>query len=362
MRPQEKWNKRDPTQKRRRRPRYPPRIMPNSSSHPPTAKSDAVTPVSDGSSPGDTATEAADDLDQAEDRENGSNEPELPPLLTRRAGSAEPTGRLGLSQAIQNRRLTRSSPTRPPGESEDQPIDLDQMQKSVRRQLFPSPNKARSDPFPSGNHKPSENLPSFVRRSPRLNRTKNVFAEADMGQLEANALKPPSTPGGTQTSVFKTPKRAFGAEVSLNVQRTPKTGDPTVASISIGLNNTPAKMTPFTRSIHESLQNVPLNLEDPFGADGTNPSALDWPDLPPLSGSSPMSSNPIFQFDLSELTTELHTDFNDFLSTDIPMPSSPPAAFFDTGNDISTRYSGLNELSPMKGNGQVLRRSPRKNV
>ena len=51
--------------------------MPNSSTHPTAAKSDAVTPASDGSSPGDTATEATDDPEQGDDR---NNEPDLPPL------------------------------------------------------------------------------------------------------------------------------------------------------------------------------------------------------------------------------------------------------------------------------------------
>ena len=342
MRPQEKWNKRDPTIRRRRRNRNPPRFFPNNTTNPNSTRSDAVTPASDGSSPNDTATEAADG-DEGGDQGEGEEtavEPDLPPQRIR-STSAGPETRLGLHQAVLNRRGTRSSPLRPASD----PIEIDITPKNVRRQLFPSPNKPKSAPTTHPSKEPE--LPSFVRRSPRLNKTKDVFTD-----LEAPSTPPrPSTTGHS----FRTPGREFGDELSGNIQRTPsQSTERTSTAAILGFNKTPARMTPFTRSIHDALMST--SAEDMLNS--TVP--LDFPDLPSLNGSSPMSTNPIFQIDFSELTTDIPTDFHDIFSTDAPMPSSPPVdAFFGDADGIDY---GLLDPELLKSPVNEVRRSPRKRV
>ena len=343
MRPQEKWNKRDPTMRRRRRNRNPPRFFPNNTTSVQT-RSDAVTPASDGSSPNDTATEAADGDaggDQGEEEEEATGaEPDLPPQRIR-STSAGPETRLGLHRAVLNRRATRSSPLRPASD----PIEIDMTPKNVRRQLFPSPNKSQPAPTTSTSKEPE--LPSFVRRSPRLNKTKDVFTEVNQ----------PTTPPRSATTgrPFKTPGREFGDEMSGNIQRTPSRSTERSSTAAIlGFNKTPARMTPFTRSIHDALMST--SAEDMLNS--TAP--LDFPDLPSLKGSSPMSTNPIFQIDFSELSTDIPQDFHDIFSTDAPMPSSPPVAAFL--GDMSVIDYGLLDPQLLQSPDSDVRRSPRKRV
>lgn len=400
MRPPDKWQKRDPTEKRKRQRTYrskSQRAAGKKSGAGAAAKSDAATPASDGSSPGDTATEAAD----GEDRDNNgeaaedSNEPELPPMPQHpRASSAEPIVRsLRFGMALNKHpgvgvRATKSSPV---NGSAKEPIELDLTPQPVRRQLFPSPDNIKTaQARAQAREAPTEKLPAFVRRSPRLNKTIDVLAPSpshgpdsnkenirvsrkdslddlfDHASYDADILLPPTTPTPKRRSeriLFKTPsktpQRAFGDMISPNIQRSiPGLGTPmmvsskhSMVSAPVGTNKTPKNMTPFTRSIHEALaeasaQYVGTSPHRPSGNQSfdhvTNSildpgMAFDFPDLPSLKGYSPVSSNPILHFDFSELTTEqLNTDYNDAFSTDATMPSSPPLGFFnfiDTNND-----------------------------
>ena len=422
MRPEEKWNRgpKDPKEKRKRR--YRPRserAAARNTNNSKNARSEAGTPTSDTSTPQDTATEAADrdegDNDDQEGNISGQtaavDEPELPPI-PRRATSAEPTTRTtmgGLRAAMlgaKGQRAVQSSPIRPHG-SEAEPIEIDLTPKPLRRQLFspqnPDSAKSAATASSSESSRPLASLPNFVRRSPRLNKTKEVFdlggtlvADPHGGNNKENCTParglvdglddlfddgeddiqlPPMTPTPTRRSdrlIFKTPSktpnRTLGAIVSPNVRRSlQKSIRHPAAAALLGGNKNVADMTPFTKQIHQLLSDAvshqirsspnrpppPHPRSTPKKSSPKNAMEFDFPDLPSLNNSSPMSQNRHINFDLSELTTErLDTDYQDVPSTDAPMPSSPPPGFF---NFVDTHDDGMNGLwSEIDfGNGHV---------
>lgn len=422
MRPPEKWNKgpKDPKEKKKRqyRPRSE-RAAARKTNNGNNAKSDAGTPTSDTSTPQDTATEAAErEETEYEDREgniggqtDAVDEPELPPM-PRRATSAEPAGQTtkmnlrGGLLAAKPQRAVQSSPMRPHG-SQAEPIELDMTPKPLRRQLF-SPQgqgSAKSAATASSNEssRPLASLPSFVRRSPRLNKTKDILSlgatsDGDVQELhnkenitpsgalvdglddlfndgEDDVQLPPMTPTPTRRSdrlIFKTPSktpsRTTGATLSPNIRRSmQKSVRHPAAAALLGGNKNVADMTPFTKQIHQLLSDAVSHQvqSSPNGPPPGYPrrtpqkpspkSAVDFdfPDLPSLNNSSPVSQNRHIHFDLSELTTDrLQTDNLDVPSTDAPMPSSPPPGFFDF---IDSHDDGVNGVwGEMNfGNGHV---------
>ena len=424
MRPEEKWNRgpKDPKEKRKRR--YRPRgerASARNTNNTKNAKSEAGTPTSETSTPQDTATEAADrDEGENEDREGNINgqaatvdEPELPPM-PRRATSAEPTAQkttssLGIVlQGTKVQRAVQSSPIRPHG-SEAEPIEVDLTPKPLRRQLFSPQNsgsaKSAASASSSESSRPLASLPNFVRRSPRINKTKEVFeiGGVSVGILHAPENKenctparrlvdglddlfddgeddvqlPPMTPTPTRRSdrlTFKTPSKTpapiAGAVISPNVQRSLlKSMRHPAAAALLGSNKNVADMTPFTKQIHQLLSDTVSHQvrsspdrpppahsrRTPKKSSPKHPTEFDFPDLPSLNNSSPMSQNRHIYFDFSEITTErLDTDYEDqnVPSTDAPMPSSPPPGFF---NFVDTHDDGMNGLwSEIDfGNGQA---------
>lgn len=295
------------------------------------------------------------------------------------------------------------------------PIEIGFSPKPVRRQLFPSPVKiqVRSDPGPTVMSTASTSaesiLPTFVRRSPRLNKTRDIFApsaattavvaggkenaapapeEIPVSQAPDDGLDhlfeegpvdlelPPMTPTPKRRSErillqtpSKTPSRQFGAEMSPNVDphpnfRTPKpraNNQHALLSVLLGTNHKDVStMTPFSRSIHDAItSDAPILL----GIPGDEPAPLrgsakkitpnkalhfDFPDLPSLKGSSPMSGNQLVDFNLSELTTDqLNSDFQDPFASHSTLPSSPPAGMFDFleshGEDMAAVWGELME-------------------
>ncbi len=401
-------------------------------------KSDAQTPASDDSSPAETDAPDVEENETSNNEDSIANEgePQLPPMpQSFRASSADP-GPRGLRTCARHRaseRQVQSSPGQMHG-SESVPIEIDLTPKPVRRQLFPSPDKTqvRSDPGPTVAGKPAPFLPAFVRRSPRLNKTRDVFAMApgavaitvdgkenaapsiavmDDGLADlfeegpAEVELPPMTPTPKRRSerLFlktpsKTPSRQFGSDLSPNADllpnfRTPKAKSgthPALAALLGTVQKNVLDMTPFTRSIHDALTSdvhMPVNIpaEDPAlthsEAKNATPKkaiAFDFPDLPSLKNSSPMSSDQLLNFNFSEVTTDqLTSDYVDPFVNNAPMPSSPPAGLFsyldphhDTTmeamwDEIIEADAGESsyrdpEAAEMNHSTQPLRRSPRR--
>lgn len=224
-------------------------------------------------------------------------------------------------------------------------------------------------------------------------------------------MPPPTTPKRrSERLLFKTPgrtpSREFGEAMSPNVQRTPsamrtpKNTQPVTSIITNpaqrGLD--PTEMTPFSRSIHEVLSETggqPSQCPNTPSAGEIRRSRrtprrvvnkddkdiFDFPDLPSLKGSSPMSGEPMLAFNFSEMTTDhLQPDTNDAPSTDRPMPSSPPQGYFafmhdkdEHGNDFWADFSIQDdptsifqdlddETLRVEARTGSLRRSPRKHA
>ena len=268
--------------------------------------------------------------------------------------------------------------------SEDEPIEVDLTPQPIRRQLFPSPDKfnilADMDAAGGTTAIVATAMPSFVRRSPRLNKAKDLIfglggaegAEgADKENIAAtsfsddglddlfnangneNELPLPMTPTPKRRSeriLFKTPGRTPGrtpgAELSPNIQRR----HPAVAAL-LGTSKRVSEMTPFSRQIHEALSDAaeayaktspmhppPAHLSrTPKKTTPKQNDGFDFPDLPSLNGNSPLSTGPMVQFNFSELMTgQLNSEFNDVFDTDVTFPSSPPSSFFQfTSHDDS---------------------------
>ncbi|KIW90715.1 uncharacterized protein Z519_08498 [Cladophialophora bantiana CBS 173.52] len=418
-RPASKWQKKDPKEKGKRK-RNPPKPFGKTNGNSNT-RSDAQSPPSDDSSPGDSATDAPDaEENDTEISQNGNaaaddGEPQLPPIpRSFRANSAGP-GTRGLQARTRQQtggRQVQSSPTRAHG-SEDIPIEIDLTPKPVRRQLFPSPDKSHT-PSDSGPPPTTTNtsLPAFVRRSPRLNKKRDVFAvstaavELDVNGKEnvapattvvgdglaelfeeapADIQLPPTTPTPKRRSErillktpSKTPQRQFGAQLSPNADqlphfRTPKARQDQHPALTALLGTVPKdvlQMTPFSRSIHEALTSdhaLDLNLTEDdkailraSGKKETPKKAIsfDFPDLPSLKNSSPMSGDQLMNFAFSEMTTDqLTSDLIDPFTT-TTMTSSPPTGFFgyldttEMDNGVSSMWESLVDANVAYHTGQ----------
>lgn len=266
-------------------------------------------------------------------------------------------------------------------------------------------------------------MPSFVRRSPRLNKTKDILLDFgdpegankeniritafsddglddlfDIGGGE-NDLPPPMTTTPTRRSeriLFKTPgltpRRTPGAELSPNVLRR----HPAVEAL-LGPSKKIAEMTPFSRSIHEALSDAaeayaktsPMHppagrlLRTPKDTTPKQDDDFDFPDLPSLNGNSPMSADPMLQLNFSDFTTaQINSEFNEVFDTDMTFPSSPPPSFFPPYTSHDDAHEAMwNEIGIMPAEtevnhfaypdpsessltepapSQMLRRSPRK--
>jgi hypothetical protein len=429
-RPKEKWQR--VSKARRKRGGKGAAKPPKKLNGPPNPRSDAPTPASDDSSPADTSTEAPDGYDQDDDLQGlddemtDNNEPQLPPMPRQmRANSLGPNAQgLRRAQTAQlSQRQVQSSPTKGTEHDLDH-TEADLTPKPLRRQLFPSPNKPLSAPgstHGSVQAQRLELLPSFVRRSPRLTKTKDVFQVPGIAgavaltadgkenvlpeafvdhamslddlfdMVEDEPILPPSTPQRrSERLTSKTPQRSFGNELSSNALRSPglrtpkaKQAQHPVATALLGsVVKDVADMTPFTRNVHEALHGqYILETLTPQRLKKTNKRvsppknvAFEFPDLPSLQGSSPSNNDNFFNVNFSELPTDIQTDLSMF-STDAPMPSSPPTFFqfinSDGENDhtiddwgqvqdqhgVKSAYNGHGDNDI--GSGQTPRRSPR---
>ena len=395
------------------------------------ARSDAPTPMSDDSSPTGTAPDGEDNEDEntGEDDPSDNNEPQLPLMpQNMRSSSAEPTS-WGLGRVLPKRpfpRQVHSSPGNRHG-SEADPVEIDLTPKPIRRQLFPSPEKPQTRSDPTNNSTIAHivtKLPAFVRRSPRLNKTKDVFqvpglagAVAITADGKENIIPeiamddnldalfdgptddvqlPPSTPQRRSERILaKTPQRHFGTDLSPNVQQSPlfrtprlKQGHPVLAALIGTVKKSVDDMTPFTRAIQDAWNGngsfdmgflSPVNQrKTPKPTPPSKHVGFEFPDLPSLNSSSPMTSGNMFNMDFSELATDqLHNDMPDFFSTDAVVPSSPPGFynFIDADGGMGENVdwnTTVDEQAPQKESEYPepdemalnpphnLRRSPRK--
>jgi len=148
----------------------------------------------------------------------------------------------------------------------------------------------------------------------------------------------------------ETPQRHFGVDVSPNAGLLPSFPTPrsrhgqhpALAALLGTAQKDVLEMTPFSRSIHDALTSdapYALALADTQKAalqheakKATPKKAMtfDFPDLPSLKNSSPISHDQMINFNFSELTTDqLTSDFHDPFATHANMTSSPPAGLFN---------------------------------
>lgn len=394
-RPKEKWQKNtDGGKKKRKRPPRKPRTR---EQPPRTAStyldSEAQEPASDDSSPADTTAddEAEDAMTVNEDVANDGEEPELPPLPPR---SASAVPRRSAAFVIDSRQV-QSSPLKQGLINEA--TDGDLTPKPLRRVLFPFSNTTAKQAT-SDTHK-APLLPSLVRRSPRLQKCRDILAKPtgsvlvaadekentlpeDVVQVHADqflhglfeddadvALLPPLTPTPKRRSERlasrtpgRTPSREIGTSIIPNLRRSPNNTQCTprnknsVMDLFFDDDHDLTAMTPFSRGIHGLFNATPTG-KTPKSKKGTPRITFDFPDLPSLQTSSPMSHPKGLDLNFSELETDrLVTDIEP-LTTDLPMPSSPPewAGLDDFLNMDMTQWIDAEEdasfRTPKKGQG-----------
>ena len=368
MRPKEVWEKthsqRGPHEKRKRAPRGRKPDSETANSH---AGSDA--------SQGTLNSDASSPPNEANPEEGVVETTELPPAKRQRAMSVQmaPVKTKGNSTsdataAVALKRAIQSSPARIMG-TQKIPIEVEDLTpKPTRRMLFPSPTQseegralrgARTNSEKKIQHNPQ---PSTKDLSPDHDQDdKENCPPVDEGSIdhlfERNDDQPISRPitptpsSNVRTPSFKTPQR------SNSPRRTPKTSDffSSAARALLRPITTPQRtptrsmaqplgeITPFTAHLNSLLSEA--HTESPSNHN------FDFPSLPSLNSSPTQVRN---DFDFS------HFDAQDFLSTDAPMPSSPPAWFgvyvdpVEQGNGLWSDYQ-LPVPSPLTDEAGVVK-------
>ena len=267
-------------------------------------------------------------------------ESQLPPFQHRRASSQHtisPHAKQRITEEASAvaalERAIRSSPHKFRG-TEQVPIDVEDLTpQPTRRVLFPSPTLSE---------RAKSSRTSAVNGSDKgLNHNSgNVFEIADDDQADKENCPPPAEDDGldhlfadddhatraitptptssSQAHIFKTPRRSpnrlppttgdFFSSTAKALLRPPTTPKRTPSKDLQPL----ADLTPFTAHLNQLLSDA--NNGD--GSPGSR--SFDFPSLPSLHntpGRRPMD------FDFSQFESQ------DLLSTDVPMPSSPPAWF-----------------------------------
>ena len=258
------------------------------------------------------------------------------------------------------RRQLFSSPTRPSG-----PAVLSEVSPNIVRRS-PRLNKthnvltsAAKLPSPKGASIASQNK-TPLRKNHTVDDLDDLFNASD--NEDASFVQPPQTPTPIRRSgrlLAKTPDHSSHTPLDekinpqlltpsqqrlLNILRTPQVQahvaqHPKVATLlDDAANNAANEMTPFTRQIQAFLEandsGVPSSSPVPSKRTSHKLPTFDFPDLPSLKGSSPNKENQI-HVDFSEFThlnsdgipengAYTGLDLQDLISTDIPMPSSPP--------------------------------------
>ena len=267
-------------------------------------------------------------------------EPQLPPFKHRRASSQHtisPQAKHRIAEEASAvaalERAIRSSPHKFKG-TEQVPIDVEDLTpQPTRRVLFPSPtlseeaklkpnsvvndsgkgrNQHSSKIFeaPSNDQADKENCPPPIEDDG----LDHLFAE----DHRATRATTPTPTSSSRAQTFKTPRRSPN-------RLPPTTGDffSTTAKALLGAPTTPKRtpfkdnqplgeLTPFTAHLNQLLSDA----NNGNGSPGSK--SFDFPSLPSLHNTPGRRT---MDFDFSQF------DSQDLLSTDVPMPSSPPAWF-----------------------------------
>lgn len=284
-------------------------------------------------------------------------------LLSRRSTSAQPKRRLHAmtSDAAPDalRRAIQSSPARwmgtqqSPIDIEDEPVGL----TPTRRLLFPSPRKDGSPKVlgdvaisvkqvatesRSPKHRMAEAEPKDKENSQPAVDNDDIDAELlhlfEEEMAKANEVERPSTPvQKTPTqNAFKTPTRPTPTHrpVTRSVSRSIRSARSMRSAKSpsqlLLFNRTPTR-TPKSGAYRRSPRNHGADAESPFTR------SLNQIMSEANNQVSPSRQHPDMGLDFSSLPDlpnlgqghdgDMNFDFEDFFSTDVPMPSSPPGEF-----------------------------------
>ena len=272
-----------------------------------------------------------------------TNLPQLVPPVKRLNAMTSNAAPAALRRAIQ------SSPARWVG-SRQSPIDAEDELGSTRRLLFPSPRKDES-PKVLGEVQPNITQSTAEHGSPKEqlvgspnkeNCPPGISADHEDAELLAlvhEELARPSTPVRTsqEPNPFKTPTRPTPSHrpitrsVSKSIrsarsakspgqllpfgQQTPSKTPSSMARRRSPRNHYTVFESPFTATINQLMSEANDNLS-PTQQRNTDYDFSNFLDLPLMSHTTHRNDHP-----------EVNWDLNDFFSTDIPMPSSPPRTF-----------------------------------
>ena len=330
MRPKEVWDKTQngPDEKRKRGTNGK-RQRANSTSD------QAATAASKDSAPHSYGSSSANDDGRTESVEAES---QLPPFKHRRASSQHtisPQAKRRITEEASAvaalERAIRSSPHKFRG-TELVPIDVEDLTpQPTRRVLFPSPTLSeeakskRSSVVGSsgkGRHKESGKLFEVPDNDVADKENRPPAEDDGLDHLftddHTTRATTPTPTSSSRAHTFKTPKRSptrlppttgdffsSAAKALLRAPTTPKR-TPTKDIQPLG------ELTPFTAHLNQLLSDA----NNGNGSPGSN--GFDFPSLPSLHNTPGPRT---MDFDFS------HFDSQDLLSTDVPMPSSPPAWF-----------------------------------
>lgn len=276
--------------------------------------------------------------------DNMSSQRPAGPQRQLRATSAAPAKRLNAmtsdAASAALRRAIRSSPARWTGTGAS-PIELDDEHDGTRRILFPSPDRAASRVLTevvatnvvqaTTDHHLSKDQVLAGREKENLVPSFTEDDDPELMRLFEEAMARPTTPTrkSPAQNLFKTPTRPTPNHrpITRSVSRSARSArnadqllllpqaSPTKVpgSRSRGTPRHATFESPFTATLNQLLSN---NDQSPSRGTEDFQSGLDFsmPDLPPFN-----STANVFQ-----PTTY---DNEDFFSTDVPMPSSPPRTF-----------------------------------
>ena len=271
------------------------------------------------------------------------SEPKLPVL--RRCATSVGERKLGgsgsgldeASAAAALQKAIRSSPHKFAG-SEQVPIEIgDPTPNPTRRLLFPSPkqmedsqsdNRSNAESMSKSleEQRATSNLLDKENRPPSNENDIDRFFNDDAYDA-ANAFTSPASKS-KYPWLSKTPTQSPNKPVRL-VGSSGRKGDllaPTTPSrTSLKQTGALAEFTPFTAHLNQLLSDAPAGSPAVHN--------FDFPTLPSLRN-TPNSSRPM-NFDFSQL------DSQDLISTDVPMPSSPPPWNFGSFDEASGGGAGL---------------------